>query len=81
MCCAVLCLARCNTKPRWRRLGKTVEVLGLVLSRPAPAHVIAGARDPESGKIISRGTLVVCAVSLVGQVLAGGRGAARGVVC
>lgn len=48
-------------------LGKTVEVLGLVLSNPAPPSVVSGMIDADSGKIMSRGTLVVCAVSLVGQ--------------
>ena len=54
-------------------LGKTVEVLGLVLSCPAPSSVVAGASFKSSyqqqGKIlvVSRATLVVCAVSLVGQ--------------
>lgn len=48
-------------------LGKTVEVLGLVLSNPAAPSVVSGLTDMESGKIVSRGTLVVCAVSLVGQ--------------
>jgi hypothetical protein len=49
-------------------LGKTIEVLGLILSNPAPPSVISGRFDPESRMIVSRGTLVVCAVSLVGQV-------------
>lgn len=43
-----------------------MEVLALVLSDPAPPSVVAGAAAPD-GKILSRGTLVVCAVSLVGQ--------------
>jgi SNF2 family DNA or RNA helicase len=43
-----------------------VEVLGLVLSNPAPPSVLAGTYD-ATGKIISRATLVVVAVSLVGQ--------------
>ncbi|KAF6235186.1 SNF2 family N-terminal domain-containing protein [Scenedesmus sp. NREL 46B-D3] len=47
-------------------LGKTVEVLGLVLSNPAPPSVVAGSVD-ASGKLVSRATLVVVAVSLVGQ--------------
>jgi SNF2 family DNA or RNA helicase len=48
-------------------LGKTVEVLGLVLSSPAPAAVVSGTTDIISQKVLSRATLVVCAVSLVGQ--------------
>lgn len=48
-------------------LGKTVEVLGLVLSNPAPPLIIPGCLDPTTGKVLSRATLVVCAVSLVGQ--------------
>lgn len=49
-------------------LGKTVEVLALILSNPPPPSLVAGVTDPQSGFIQSRGTLVVCAVSLVGQV-------------
>jgi SNF2 family DNA or RNA helicase len=48
-------------------MGKTVEVLALLLSRPAAPEVVSGTLHPTSGKIMSRGTLVVCAVSLVGQ--------------
>jgi hypothetical protein len=43
-----------------------VEVLGLVLSNPAPPDVLSGTFD-ATGKIVSRATLVVVAVSLVGQ--------------
>jgi hypothetical protein len=43
-----------------------VEVLGLVLSNPAPPEVLSGTLD-ATGKIVSRATLVVVAVSLVGQ--------------
>jgi hypothetical protein len=43
-----------------------VEVLGLVLSNPAPPEVVSGTFD-ATGKIVSRATLVVVAVSLVGQ--------------
>jgi SNF2 family DNA or RNA helicase len=53
--------------PSPQGLGKTVEVLGLILSNPPAPSVIAGRIDPESSKVVSRGTLVVCAVSLVGQ--------------
>lgn len=45
-------------------LGKTVMALGLVLSNTAPATLPAP-RSPA--KVSSKGTLVVCAVSLVGQ--------------
>ena len=70
-------------------LGKTVEVLALVLANPAPASVESGVSIPDSGtgsgsgsdpaaasssscpaklmRVASRATLVVCAVSLVGQ--------------
>jgi SNF2 family DNA or RNA helicase len=44
-------------------LGKTVMSLGLVLANPAPAVLPA----PPTGKLGTRATLVVCAVSLVGQ--------------
>lgn len=47
-------------------LGKTVEILGLILSSPAPPSVVNGAVN-EDGKIETRATLVVCPVSLVGQ--------------
>ncbi|KAG2441423.1 hypothetical protein HYH02_010011 [Chlamydomonas schloesseri] len=47
-------------------LGKTVEVMALTLANPPPPSVVAGAVAP-CGRIVSRGTLVVCAVSLVGQ--------------
>ena len=47
-------------------LGKTVEVMALTLANPPPPTVVAGAMAP-CGRIVSRGTLVVCAVSLVGQ--------------
>jgi SNF2 family DNA or RNA helicase len=49
-------------------LGKTVEVLALILSNPAHHSVVSGSNDRESGLVVSRDTLVVCAVSLVGQV-------------
>ncbi|KAK3264219.1 hypothetical protein CYMTET_27027, partial [Cymbomonas tetramitiformis] len=44
-------------------LGKTVEVLALVLANPAPATLPSLIR----GLIPTRATLVICAVSLVGQ--------------
>ncbi|KAG2497725.1 hypothetical protein HYH03_004461 [Edaphochlamys debaryana] len=47
-------------------LGKTVEVMALTLASPAPPSVVPGAKLP-SGLLASRATLVVCAVSLVGQ--------------
>ncbi|PSC76011.1 helicase-like transcription factor isoform B [Micractinium conductrix] len=52
-------------------LGKTVEVLGLILASPAPPLPPGprGQKDAE-GLIPSRATLVVCAVSLVGQWIA-----------
>lgn len=46
-------------------LGKTVEVLGLCLANPAPA--LSPNSISSDGCIRSRATLVVCAVSLVGQ--------------
>lgn len=45
-------------------LGKTIMGLGLVLTNPAPA-TLPKPRAPA--KFATRGTLVVCAVSLVGQ--------------
>lgn len=59
---------KCTAHVYLQGLGKTIEVLGLILSNPAPPSVKSGRYDPEAGRIISRGTLVVCAVSLVGQV-------------
>lgn len=50
-------------------LGKTVEMLGLMLANPAPPGPLQPATDTQ-GHIRSRGTLVVCAVSLVGQWMA-----------
>jgi SNF2-related domain len=50
-------------------LGKTVEVLALVLANPAPTLPAPGTMLP-SKKLHSRATLVVCAVSLVGQWIA-----------
>ncbi|GLC42798.1 hypothetical protein PLESTM_001380900 [Pleodorina starrii] len=47
-------------------LGKTVEVMALTLANPPPPSVVAGVKLP-CGRIASRATLVVCAVSLVGQ--------------
>lgn len=49
-------------------LGKTVEVMALILANPAPASVVSG-RVLPNGKIASRATLVVCAVSLVGRCM------------
>ncbi|KAI7843193.1 hypothetical protein COHA_003176 [Chlorella ohadii] len=53
-------------------LGKTVEVLGLILANPAPPPVQGEPRIQKNaqGLIKSRATLVVCAVSLVGQWIA-----------
>ena len=49
-------------------LGKTVEVLALILGSKAPASVASGTPHPQStGRVTSRATLVVCAVSRVGQ--------------
>lgn len=50
-------------------LGKTVEILSLVLAMPASPNVVNGAQwQTPTGKLVqSRGTLVVCKVSLVGQ--------------
>lgn len=50
-------------------LGKTVEILALVLSRPPPRSLVPGSLD-MGGKYNSKATLVVCAVSLVGQWVA-----------
>jgi SWI/SNF-related matrix-associated actin-dependent regulator of chromatin subfamily A3 len=47
-------------------LGKTVEVLSLILANPPPASYSVGVQTPQ-GKIRSSATLVVCPVSLVGQ--------------
>ncbi|GIL56371.1 hypothetical protein Vafri_11730 [Volvox africanus] len=47
-------------------LGKTVEVMALTLANPAAPSVVPGNKLP-CGRIASRATLVVCAVSLVGQ--------------
>ena len=47
-------------------LGKTVMALGLVLSNPAPAQLPSVAHMPKV-KRASKGTLVIAAVSLVGQ--------------
>ena len=47
-------------------MGKTIEVLALILAMPAPASVVGGSLLP-SGKVQSRATLVLCPVSLVGQ--------------
>lgn len=46
-------------------LGKTVEILALVLAMPASPAIVSG--TPKGSRIHSRGTLVVCKVSLVGQ--------------
>lgn len=46
-------------------LGKTIEMLGLCLANPSPP-IARGAKD-DNGRFLSRATLVVCAVSLVGQ--------------
>ncbi|KAA6425323.1 MAG: SNF2 family DNA-dependent ATPase [Trebouxia sp. A1-2] len=45
-------------------LGKTVELAALILSRPAPPF--AGTTTAD-GLLVSRATLVVCPVSLMGQ--------------
>eukprot|EP00798_Chlamydomonas_sp_ICE-L_P005761 gene5761-6058_t len=50
-------------------MGKTVEVLALILSRPAPVSLIVGSRN-AAGKVMTGATLVVCPVSLVGQWVA-----------
>ncbi|KXZ53508.1 hypothetical protein GPECTOR_7g958 [Gonium pectorale] len=47
-------------------LGKTVEVMALTLANPPPPSVVVGSTAP-CGRIVSGATLVVCAVSLVGQ--------------
>ncbi|KAL0037370.1 hypothetical protein WJX79_004318 [Trebouxia sp. C0005] len=47
-------------------LGKTVEVAALVLSHPAPP-VQSTRETTGDGLIVSRATLVVCPVSLMGQ--------------
>ncbi|KAK9830036.1 hypothetical protein WJX72_009324 [[Myrmecia] bisecta] len=48
-------------------LGKTVETLALILANPAPPLPESGPTKTEDGLVVSRATLVVCAVSLVGQ--------------
>ena len=50
-------------------LGKTVEILALVLAMPASPSVVSGVevQTPAGPLVQSRGTLVVCKVSLVGQ--------------
>ncbi|GAX72705.1 hypothetical protein CEUSTIGMA_g161.t1 [Chlamydomonas eustigma] len=49
-------------------LGKTVEVLALILSAPPPLSLVSGIPHMmEPSRLTSRATLVVCAVSLVGQ--------------
>ena len=48
-------------------LGKTVEVLGLILAAKADSSRLSGTTQPPSTKVLTRATLVVCAVSLVGQ--------------
>jgi hypothetical protein len=50
-------------------LGKTVEVLALCLANPAPALPAPGTLL-RNKKLRSKATLVVCAVSLVGQWIA-----------
>ncbi|KAK9824040.1 hypothetical protein WJX72_007212 [[Myrmecia] bisecta] len=47
-------------------LGKTVEICALLLANPAPALPASGTKTAD-GLIVSHATLVVCAVSLVGQ--------------
>ncbi|GIL83947.1 hypothetical protein Vretimale_10963 [Volvox reticuliferus] len=47
-------------------LGKTLEVMALTLANPAAPSVVPGTKLP-CGRIASHATLVVCAVSLVGQ--------------
>lgn len=45
-----------------------MEVLALILAAPPPPTLVNGAPHGTSGeRIVSRATLVVCAVSLVGQ--------------
>ncbi|KAI3434920.1 hypothetical protein D9Q98_002974 [Chlorella vulgaris] len=56
-------------------LGKTIEVLGLILANPAPPlpewqRRKDGSVRTHDNLICSRATLVVCAVSLVGQWVA-----------
>lgn len=50
-------------------LGKTVEVLALILAAQPPASVIGGVPHVSASgvRVVTRATLVVCAVSLVGQ--------------
>lgn len=72
VCCQQLAQCHCLTTsvdlvPHRRvGLGKTVEVLSLILANPAPASIVPG-QVLSSGRIATRATLVVCAVSLVGQ--------------
>ena len=53
-------------------LGKTVEILALVLAMPASPAVVSGAvvQTKDGPLTQSRGTLVVCKVSLVDQWVA-----------
>ncbi|KAK9808795.1 hypothetical protein WJX72_003802 [[Myrmecia] bisecta] len=48
-------------------LGKTVETCALLLANPAPALPAPGSQTAADGLVVSHATLVVCAVSLVGQ--------------
>jgi hypothetical protein len=47
-------------------LGKTVEVLALVLANPAPAAIVNGSQvTTKNGSFVqSRGTLVICKARL-----------------
>ena len=53
--------------PALQGLGKTIEVLALILGNKAPDSIINGSKHPKNGRLTSRATLVVCVVSLVGQ--------------
>lgn len=46
-------------------MGKTVEVLALILANPAPASIVSGAETAFADgrkQTLTRGTLVVCKV-------------------
>jgi SNF2 family DNA or RNA helicase len=74
--------SRCPFAPQEMGLGKTVEILGLILANPHPNPPLVTPQVtvqrpvppiPEGG-VPSKATLVVCAVSLVGQWISEAKG-------